>query len=253
MLNNNFYQLLLVSWFFVAAFTFVALLFTPAPYGRHSRPGWGPPIQARFGWMIMESVSFILFIFFFSLGAGNVTFLAIFILCLWILHYIQRSFIYPFLMKNGRKPMALSVVGMAVFFNTVNSYLNGMAVSAKALSYSLSWAGDPRFIIGTLLFFAGFFVNIHSDAKLRKLRTSGSDEYRVPSGGFFRLVSSANYFGEIVEWCGWACLTWTWAGLSFAVWTAANLIPRALTHHRWYREKFQDYPGHRKAVFPYLL
>jgi 3-oxo-5-alpha-steroid 4-dehydrogenase 1 len=253
MLNDSFYQLILISWFFIAAFTFVALLFIPAPYGRHSRPGWGPSIQARFGWMIMESVSPVLLIFFFSLGAENITPLTIFIICLWVLHYIQRSFIYPFLMKNGRKPMSLSVVGMAIFFNVVNSYLNGSAVSAKTMSYNQSWASDPRFIIGALLFLAGFFVNIHSDATLRKLRTAGSDEYRIPSGGFFFLVSSANYFGEIVEWFGWACLTWTWAGLCFAVWTAANLVPRALANHRWYREKFPEYPRHRKAVFPFLL
>ena len=29
-------------------------------------------------------------------------------------------------------------------------------------------------------------------------------------------------------------------GLAFCVFTAANLIPRARSNHRWYREKFPD-------------
>ena len=38
------------------------------------------------------------------------------------------------------------------------------------------------------------------------------------------------------------------AGLSFAVYTAANLVPRALAHHRWYRATFPDYPPARRAL-----
>jgi len=77
--------------------------------------------------------------------------------------------------------------------------------------------------------------------------------YGVPRGGVFGLVSCANYFGEIVEWFGWAALTWSVAGLSFAVWTAANLIPRAYAHHRWYHHTFAHYPRRRKAIIPFLF
>ena len=54
-------------------------------------------------------------------------------------------------------------------------------------------------------------------------------------------------------WTGWAIATWSLAGLSFAVFTAANLVPRALANHRWYRETFPDYPRTRRAVIPWLL
>lgn len=37
------------------------------------------------------------------------------------------------------------------------------------------------------------------------------------------------------------------------VWTAVNLVPRALAHHRWYREHFEDYPRQRKALIPFVL
>ena len=35
--------------------------------------------------------------------------------------------------------------------------------------------------------------------------------------------------------------------------SAANLIPRAITTQRWYREKFPDYPKERKALIPGIL
>jgi protein-S-isoprenylcysteine O-methyltransferase Ste14 len=69
----------------------------------------------------------------------------------------------------------------------------------------------------------------------------------------FEMISCANYFGEIVEWLGWAVLTWSLAGLTFALWTAANLVPRARAHHEWYRMHFPDYPDRRKAIIPYLI
>ena len=47
-------------------------------------------------------------------------------------------------------------------------------------------------------------------------------------------------------------LTWSPAGLVFFLWTAANLVPRARSHHRWYQERFPDYPRERKAVIPWL-
>ncbi|GAU34188.1 hypothetical protein TSUD_162890 [Trifolium subterraneum] len=77
--------------------------------------------------------------------------------------------------------------------------------------------------------------------------------YMIPKGGLFQVVSCPNYFGEIVEWFGWALMTWSWAGLGFFVYTFANLGPRARANHQWYLEKFgEDYPKKRKAVIPYL-
>jgi hypothetical protein len=48
-------------------------------------------------------------------------------------------------------------------------------------------------------------------------------------------------------------MCWNLPALSFAVWTAANLIPRAISHHAWYRRTFADYPRDRRAVIPAVL
>ena len=77
--------------------------------------------------------------------------------------------------------------------------------------------------------------------------------YVVPERGPFRWITSPNYAGEIVEWLGWAILTWSPAGLAFAVFTFANLAPRALANRRWYLETFPGFPPERKALIPRVL
>jgi steroid 5-alpha reductase family enzyme len=102
------------------------------------------------------------------------------------------------------------------------------------------------------LFVAGFIVNRWADLALRSLRKPGETGYRIPYGGLFRHVSCPNYLGEVVEWCGWALATWSLPGLAFAVWTFANLAPRARAHHAWYHSNFEDYPAERKALIPWI-
>ena len=69
----------------------------------------------------------------------------------------------------------------------------------------------------------------------------------------FRWVSSPNYLGEIIQWTGWAVMTWSLAGVAFALFTFCNLAPRAISNHRWYREYFAQYPAGRKVLFPGLF
>ena len=102
------------------------------------------------------------------------------------------------------------------------------------------------------LFLFGFAVTQHADRELFSLRRPGESGYKNPHGGLYRFVSCPNYLGEILEWCGWALATWSLAGLAFALWTIANLVPRARAHHRWYRTTFSEYPAERRAVVPFV-
>lgn len=53
------------------------------------------------------------------------------------------------------------------------------------------------------------------------------------AGGMFTYVSGANFFGEIVEWIGFALACWSLPSLSFALFTAFNIGPRAIQHHKY--------------------
>jgi steroid 5-alpha reductase family enzyme len=172
---------------------------------------------------------------------------------LWQAHYVQRTFVFPFLMRLEGKKDPVVTMGLAIVFNTFNASLNAFAISRARPELDAAWLLEPRFLCGVALFVAGFVVNRHSDAVLRSLRAPGEKGYKVPRGGLYRWVSCPNYLGEIIEWAGWALASWSLAGLAFALFTMANLVPRALSNHRWYREQFPDYPPERRALVPGLL
>jgi 3-oxo-5-alpha-steroid 4-dehydrogenase 1 len=244
------YPWLVVSEFVLAALTVIGLRFVVAPYGRHNREGWGPTVPARVGWLVMESPASLLFLALFLLGAHRAEVVPIVLLVVWQIHYVQRAFVYPFLMRGGRMPVA--VVLMAIAFNVLNAYVNAWWIGGLG-SYQTDWLTGPRFIGGFALFAAGLALNLRSDRALRRLRRPGETGYKIPQGGAYRWVSCPNYLGEILEWTGWAIATWSVGGLAFAVYTAANLAPRALQNHRWYEQKFADYPPDRRALIPYLI
>ena len=257
MSEEKFYRIILYAWIGIALAVMAVLYFIAAPYGRHARKGWGVEIRSWVGWFLMEApapIGFTLFFFsgLFLPGRVPTTAAPYVFLGLWLTHYIHRSFIFPFRLRNRNRRMALLTVAMAVLFNLVNGYINGRWFAAFGPDYPGGWLADPRFTVGLALFVAGFVINIHSDTVLISLRAPGQTEYKIPRGGLFELVSCPNYLGEIVEWCGWALMTWSLPGLVFAVWTAANLAPRAWSNHIWMRRKFPEYPKARRALIPFI-
>jgi len=243
---------LIIGWLALAAVIFVLLFFVTAPYGRYMRQGWGISIDNRLGWTIMESASALLFALFFILGDHRNTATAFAFLAMWEAHYIHRAFIYPQGLHGPSRRMPVLIVCFGLFFNCVNAYLNGRYLFSLSGGYANSWLLTPRFILGLTLFVAGFMVNRQSDLILSGLRKPGDNGYKIPYGGFFRWVSSPNYLGELTIWAGWALATWSLPGLTFAVWTAANLIPRARANHLWYKSRFPDYPRERRVLIPGL-
>lgn len=248
---RNYFTLVWI-WIALALIIFIILLFVKAPYGRHTSRNWGISIPNRLGWFAMEIPSLLVFILFFITGKAEKNFTVWLIAGLYLLHYINRSLIYPFRIRTKGKKMPLLIAFMAIFFNFVNGSFLGYFLG-NLQRYSTEWLTSPGFITGFLLFAAGMAINIASDEKLIHLRKNSSNGYQIPEGGLFNLISCPNFFGEIIEWLGYAILCWSLPAFSFFIWTGCNLIPRALDHHRWYRMKFADYPEARKAIFPYLL
>ena len=250
--RENFF-LFIWSWILMGLAVFILLMFVTAPYGRHSSKEWGPVIPNRTGWFIMEFPVLLVFSLCYFLGPSDPHPVTWVFFALFTAHYINRSVVYPWRTHTAGKTMPLVVALMAVFFNLVNGFINGYYFSAFSRGYTWEWLLDARFIAGMVLFAGGFLINWWSDQILLDLRKGGKKGYYIPRGGLFRYVSCPNFFGEILEWTGFAIMTWSPAALAFALWTFFNLVPRALDHHRWYRSTFPDYPPQRKAVIPYIL
>lgn len=252
MSEKEFFPILLFCFSGIGVAIFVVLFFVPAPYGRHSRSGWGPRMNSRWGWLVMEAPAVLLFLLFFIIGDRK-TLVPCLFLFIWMSHYFHRAFIYPFTIRSQRS-MPLLVMFMALFFNVINSYLQARWIYtlAPATSYTGEWITDFRFLVGIGFFYSGFIITKRADHFLRNLRKSGETGYGIPEIGLFRFVSCPNYLGEIVQWIGWALAVWSWPGLVFALWTAFNLVPRARSHHLWYKRTFPRYPADRKALIPFV-
>ncbi|MCE7749415.1 MAG: DUF1295 domain-containing protein [Candidatus Heimdallarchaeota archaeon] len=237
----------------IALAMLVLLFFISAPYGRHVREGWGPSISSKWGWIIMESPAIIIFIVLYVLSDRRAELVPIVLLVMWMLHYIQRDLIFPFFLRTNKR-MPLLIMFFGLLFQSSNTYIQARWIFhfADPTSYTISWLTDPRFIIGAVLFIFGYVINRHADLVLRALRKPGEKGYKIPFGGMYKYISSPNYFGEIIIWIGWGLVVWNWAGLLFVFWTLANLLPRARSHHIWYKEAFPDYPEERKALIPFI-
>jgi hypothetical protein len=234
--------------------SFVLLSFIAAPYGRHLRPGWGPTVNATALWVIMEAPSPISFAAVYFMSDNAFKPVPLFLLGLYMLHYLYRAFIYPFRMRGGHKQKPIVTGLLAFSFNIANGSTNAFAITELAPHLlSTDWFTDPRFVVGVIIFAAGYSINQHSDAILRHLREPGESDYKIPQGGLYRWLSSPNYFGEIIEWTGFAFAAWTVPAWVFAWFTATNLVPRAFANHRWYREHFSEYPKNRRAILPFLF
>ncbi|MBN1950830.1 MAG: 3-oxo-5-alpha-steroid 4-dehydrogenase [Bacteroidales bacterium] len=244
----------LYCWMGLAVIVFVVLLKVKAPYGRHTTKKWGPLMNNRLGWFVMELPVLAVFSLFFFTGDAEKSLPVYVFYGLFVFHYSHRVFIFPLLLRARNKKMPLMIALLAIFFNLFNGFFNGYWFGhLNTRIYEISWFYDWHFIAGIMLFASGMYLNMASDQRLIHLRNGKRTGYYIPRGGWFNYISSPNLLGEIIEWSGWALMCWCLPTFSFMLWTMVNLIPRALDHHRWYQRNFEEYPSDRKAILPYLL
>ena len=239
-----------IIWIIIGLILFPVILKYKAPYGRHSTKKWGKTISNKTGWIIMELPALLICPLFYLVNTTNLfTLNSIFIL-LWITHYFNRTVLYPLKIKTKGKKMPLIIALSAIFFNIINGFINGYFLSVT----SYENINLILFSFGILFFISGLIINIKSDSLLISLRTKNeTNKYVIPKGGLFEYVSCPNFFGELIEWLGFALMTMNIGSLSFFIWTFINLVPRALSHHKWYHHKFNDYPKKRKAILPKII
>ena len=241
MISLHAFHIFLIVMAAVAVVVFVSLFFVDAGYGKFYQPKWGPSVGNRLGWMLMEAPVFVAMLLLWWFSDRRTDGVRLVFLLLFEAHYFHRSFIFP-LQIRGRSRMPLSIILMGVLFNTLNALMQGGWIFYLSAPdrYPLSWLTSPAFLVGTAIFLFGMAVNIRSDSIIRHLRAPGDTAHYLPKGGMFHYVTSANYFGEFIEWTGFAILTWSWSGAVFALWTFANLAPRAARIYDMYAREFPD-------------
>ena len=249
------FNIFLIVMAVLAVIVFLALYFVNAGYGKFYQPSWGPSLDNHLGWFLMEVPVFVVMLLLWWFSGRRADPVRLVFLLIFEIHYFHRSFIFPMHIR-GHNRMPLSIIVMGALFNTLNAFMQGgwiFYLSPEDM-YPASWLTSLPFIAGTALFAAGMYINIQSDSIIRHLRKPGDTAHYLPKGGMFRYVTSANYFGEFMEWVGFAILTWSWAGAVFALWTFANLAPRAARIYDLYSREFPDELDTQKVkrILPFI-
>ena len=139
------YYSFLFLWAFVALIVFIVLFYKDAPYGRHLKQGSSFTLSSRAGWIIMESpavfgILIFLYMFYQTIGITETL-----LCCIWLLHYIHRTFVWPLRAKLRGKQMGVGVMSMALLFNFVNITLQCIWIFILG-EYTDQWLLSPIFI-----------------------------------------------------------------------------------------------------------
>ena len=130
------------------------LVLTPIKlgYGRLSNSLANAYVNPKLAWFIAE-ISNLAWAFYFIFVLGD-TFTLPYIL--FLVHYFNRTIIYPLRMKSETK-FPVEVMMSAFSFTFANGFLQGTA--------NQQYTGQPlwRSVLGVLVFAFGMWVNIHSD------------------------------------------------------------------------------------------
>ena len=255
-MDSETFRLFLWAMSGIALIVFIALYFVKAGYGIFRTPSWGWAVNNKLAWMLMESPVFVVMLVLWLCSGTGLALPQFVFLFLFLFHYFQRSFVFPFLMK-GKSRMPVAIMAMGIVFNVLNGvmqagglfWFNENVPTGIGAVYLL----EPQALVGLSLFVVGMGINLHSDHVIRRLRKPGDTRHYLPQKGMYRYVTSANYFGELVEWTGFAVLTVSPAAWVFVWWTAANLVPRADAIHRKYCAEFgTEAVGNRKRIIPFI-
>jgi 3-oxo-5-alpha-steroid 4-dehydrogenase 1 len=278
-----FHHRLCMGMLYISPLVFLFLRYVfPPNWGKTYRTLLGPTVPPRIAWCLFEipNLFWAALCYCCRTDRRRIGFLPtpnMILLMLFVGHYINRAIVYPLTLNPHTKRLPLEIVLAAHLYTNINGY-----IQAQALCQFETFPDDtlrhPQFWLGMIIFGIGVAINWQSDDILRNLRKTTpistkqqqqqqqqqiqeaggatiakKSHYVIPNGGFFRYVSAPHYMGEILEWTGFAVAAqFSWASLSFAVFTCANLIPRAVAHHQWYLVNFKDYPRERTAVVPFL-
>ena len=145
------YNLFTWLWMGLGVSIFILLLFITAPYGRHTKTTWGPLINNKLGWFIMEITLIGVLAFFVCIGHNKQSLVNWIIVGLITFHYLNRSLLFPLRIRTGYKKMPVLIMFMGVFFNIINGFLFGYYLAYFKV-YPTNWMMSPQFIIGAIIF-----------------------------------------------------------------------------------------------------
>lgn len=135
--EENFIYLLCRALLFFMALSFIALsMGAVAPYGRYNDTksfgiNWGKGIPCQLAWFLQELPSFALPVICYLISNQKGINANVLLLSYFIVHYTNRTLIFPFRMRGG-KDTPFGVFISALGFCLINGYINGRYLATFA-------------------------------------------------------------------------------------------------------------------------
>lgn len=146
-------------------------------------------------------------------------------------------------------------IGTILGSTSADGFLAEVWNQIKATEYLYSF----QFLVGYSIYEVSFWLTIYHEHVQRNLRKgnekgeNGEKLYHIPVSGLFNYVTNATYLTELLCWFGWSLCSKSPGGVFTLVVSLANLVPRSFAQHKWYHQKFDDYPRDRKVLIPFLI
>ena len=271
--EDNYNYIIQLSFLILDIPIFLCLLFIKAYYGKFFNSNSEesnciqkilrkifPVIPSRISWIFQECPCVFVTIFYLIVAHSDITFRRLLVILPFLIHYIHRTFIFPFVIHSSKNnPLEITLMAFTFcFFDAI--------MINRSIFYYIDYESNfwIYYIFGITTFVCGMYINIYSDYSMIKQRNENKDQsigskYIIPRGFMYELISCPNYFGELTEWLGFFVLSNSFSGLVFFVSTFANLFPRALQYHEWYKNKFKEEFSNdeelasRKAIIPFMI
>lgn len=197
-------------------------------------------------------------------NAGEMTYTQILAFNLTLLHYLKREYETLFIHTFSADTMPLAFL----FRNSGHYWINSLLIAYSVYSpqnvvydnkvWNFVYHVADR-SLDELKWFGGAMVifeicNLYCHIILRRLRSDGSREHKIPYGFAFKFVSFPNYFFETLSWTVFAIMTNNWASYLFLFAGTGTMLMWAKQKHAKYRKTFGDkYPKNRKAMIPFIF
>ena len=117
-MTEEVFNYLLAGMVVLGLLVFVCLYFITAGYGQFRTKEWGWSINNKLAWVLMEAPAFLTMLGIWIASGCTTVAPQIVLLGLFLLHYFQRSFIFPFLMSRHSK-MPVTIMLSGVTFNII--------------------------------------------------------------------------------------------------------------------------------------
>jgi len=243
-------------------FCLLAEVISPTAYGRFGNDA-SFAVSPRLGWFLMELPCTVVFGYLFwyrayLLGLRKLSRSSLVLGCIFSLHYAYRGWYYPYNIRvygnSSNFSLAPAIGGWLV--TITHAMLNAEIISkyGKRLTKD-SYLKSAQFILGLVLYYSGLVAIMYQDHLMRELRSTPGPRYRIPRGGLWDYITSAQYFSELWGWFGFMVLMdFEPSGMFVFFVSLFNLAPRAVTNHAWYEEHFgADYVQlNRAKLVPFV-